>query len=52
MYSTRLSRPQPRNKKVKDSKDYAKLYLGLVLCCVRVIGVDEVINILKGYQVH
>jgi hypothetical protein len=36
MYSARLSRPKQGNKKVKDSKDYAKLYLGLDLCFVRV----------------
>jgi hypothetical protein len=52
MYSARLTRPKQGKKKVKDSKDYAKLYVGLALCFVRVIGVNEGINSLKCYQVH
>jgi formylmethanofuran dehydrogenase subunit B len=52
MHSARLSRLKPGNKKVKDSKNYAKLYLGLAICFVRVTGVNEVVNNLKGYQVH
>jgi hypothetical protein len=52
MYAARLTRPKPRNKKVKDSKDYAKLDLGLDLYFVRVTRVNEVINNLKGYQVY
>jgi hypothetical protein len=52
MYLASLTRTKPGNKKLKDSKDYAKLYLGLALCFVRVIGVNEVINSLKGYHVY
>jgi hypothetical protein len=36
MSLARLTRPKPGNKKVKDSKDYKNLYLGLALCFVRV----------------
>jgi hypothetical protein len=52
MYSTRLPRPKLGNKKVKDTKDYAKLYLELALYFIRVMGVNEVINNFKVYQVH
>jgi hypothetical protein len=31
MYSVRLARPKPNNKKVKYTKDHAKLYLELAL---------------------
>jgi hypothetical protein len=48
MYSARLTRPTPRNKKVKDSKDYAKLYLELALYFIRVTRVNEDISNLKG----
>jgi hypothetical protein len=48
MYSATLTRPKPENKKVKDLKDYARLYLVLALCFSRVTGVTEVINSLKG----
>jgi hypothetical protein len=48
MYSARLTRPKPENKKVKDFKEYAKLYLELALSFSRVTGVAEVINNLKG----
>jgi hypothetical protein len=47
MYSASLTRPKPGNKKVKDSKDYAKLYLELALFFIRVMGVNEVISNLK-----
>jgi hypothetical protein len=36
MYSARLTRPKPENKKVKDTKDHAKLYLELALSFERV----------------
>jgi hypothetical protein len=36
MYSARLSHPKPGNKKVKDSKEYAKLYLELAFYFIRV----------------
>jgi hypothetical protein len=52
MYLARLTCPKPVNKKVKDTKDYAKLYLGLALYFIRVTRVDEVIRNLNGYQVH
>jgi hypothetical protein len=52
MNSARLTHPKPGNKKVKDSKDYAKLYLELVIYFVRVTGVNEVVSNLKSYQVH
>jgi hypothetical protein len=52
MYSARLTRPKPGNKKVKDSNDYAKLYLGLALCFVGLKIINVVINILKWYQVY
>jgi hypothetical protein len=48
MYSARLTHPKPGNKKVKYSKDYAKLYLELVLYFIRVTRVNEVISNLKG----
>jgi hypothetical protein len=48
MYSARLIRPKPGNKKIKDSKDYAKLYLDLAYYFIRVTRVNEVINNLKG----
>jgi hypothetical protein len=48
MYSARLTRPKPENKKEKDFKEYAKLYLELAPCFSRVIGVTEVINNLRG----
>ena len=44
MYSARLTHPKPGNKKVKDSKDYAKLYLELVLYFIRVTEVNEVVS--------
>jgi hypothetical protein len=31
-----LTSPKPGNKKVKDTKDYVKLYLGLALYFIRV----------------
>jgi hypothetical protein len=40
MYSARLTRPKPRNKKVKDTKDHAKLYLKPALYFGRV---DELV---------
>ena len=52
MYSTRLTRPKPGNKKVKDFKEYAKLYLELALCFTRVTRVMEVINNLKGLPIY
>jgi hypothetical protein len=48
MYSATLTPPKPENKKVKDFKEYAKLYLELALCFSRVTRVTEVINNLKG----
>jgi hypothetical protein len=39
MYSARLTRPKPENKKVKDFKEYAKLYLELALCFSRVMEI-------------
>jgi hypothetical protein len=36
MYSARLTRPKPENKKVKDTKDHARLYLELALSFRRV----------------
>jgi hypothetical protein len=36
MYSTRLTCTKPVNKKVKDTKDHAKLYLELALYLGRV----------------
>ena len=36
MYSARLTRPKPENKKVKDTKDHARLYLELALYFGRV----------------
>jgi hypothetical protein len=48
MYSARLTRPKPGNKKVKDSKGYAKLYLELALYIIRLTEVNEVISNLKG----
>jgi hypothetical protein len=51
MYSARLTRPKPKNKKVKVSKEYARLYLELALCFSRVTGVTELLNNLRGiYQ--
>jgi hypothetical protein len=47
MYSARLTSPKPGNKKVKDSKEYAKLYLELALCFTRVTRVNEVISKLR-----
>jgi hypothetical protein len=47
MYSSRMTHPKPGNKKVKDSKDYAKLYLELAVFFIRVTGVNEVISNLK-----
>jgi hypothetical protein len=44
MYSARLTHPKQGNKKVKDSKDYTKLYLELALYFIRVTGVNEVIS--------
>jgi hypothetical protein len=52
MYSARLTRPKLGSKKVKDNKDYAKLYLELALYFIRVTRVNEVINNLKGHRVH
>jgi hypothetical protein len=36
MYSARLTRLKPGNKKVKDTKDHARLYLELALSFGRV----------------
>jgi hypothetical protein len=47
MYSARLTRPKLENKKVKDSNEYARLYLELALCFSRVTGVAEVLNNLR-----
>ena len=44
MYSARLTSPKPGNKKVKDSKEYAKLYLEMALYFIRVTRVNEVIS--------
>jgi hypothetical protein len=52
MYSARLTHPKPGNKKVKDSKEYAKLYLELALCLTRVMRVKEIISILRGLPIH
>jgi hypothetical protein len=49
MYSARLTHPKPVNKKVKDFKEYAKLYLELALCFSRVTGVTEVLNNSRGH---
>jgi hypothetical protein len=48
MYSSTLTRPKPENKKVKDSKEYARLYLELGLCFSRIIGVTKVLSNLRG----
>jgi hypothetical protein len=48
MYSARLTRPKPENKKVKDSKEYARLYLELALFFSKIMGVTEVLNNLRG----
>jgi hypothetical protein len=45
MYSARLTHPKLGSKKVKDSMDYAGLYLELALYIIRVIGV---VSNLKG----
>jgi hypothetical protein len=47
MYPARLTCPKLGNKKVKDSKEYANLYLELALCFIRVTRVNEVISDLK-----
>jgi hypothetical protein len=49
MYSARLTRPKPENKTVKDSKEYARLYLELALYLSRVTGVIEVLNNFRGF---
>jgi hypothetical protein len=46
MYSARLTRPKPENKKVKDFKEYAS-YIWSCLCFSRVTRVAEVINNLR-----
>jgi hypothetical protein len=38
MYSARPTRPKPGNKKVKDTKDHARLYVELALSFGRVQG--------------
>jgi hypothetical protein len=48
MYLARLTCSKPENKKVKDSKEYARLYLELALCFSRVTGVTEVLSNLRG----
>jgi hypothetical protein len=49
MYSSRLTHPKPENKKVTDSKVYARLYLELALYFSRVMGVTKVLNNLRGF---
>jgi hypothetical protein len=36
VYSARLNRPKPENKKVKDIKDHVRLYLELAIYLERV----------------
>jgi hypothetical protein len=48
MYSARLTRPKPENKKVKDTKDHARLYLELALSFWKSTRINVVISNLRG----